>query len=373
MNPEIYLEKLGKAERKYPWTFIAAMVVLTFVLLSGFSLISTETAFSDALPDDIEVLDAMIIFGNEFGVSTQNIMLVYQIDMEDEYGIDDIRDARVMKSLENVLNKADTLEDVVSTSSVLDVIKEDGFVPSNTERIKKLIDDSPFSSRFVNSDYRILVSSIIIEGNIEQQDMFDLVADIQQIVSEEETPPGVVIKLAGDPVEQVEINNAIGTSVGFTTLLGFLGVFVILYLFFRRPSRVILAVFPVIFATLWTFGTMGLLGIPMSSMLSGIFSMIIGIGIDFGIHILHRYDEEVKLKVKDPIVETVKHIGKGLFLTTITTTIGFLALLSATLKTMGDLGIVLSFGIIYSFIVSVVLIPSLLVISERRKSERRKK
>lgn len=172
----------------------------------------------------------------------------------------------------------------------------------------------------------------------------------------------------------MEIPKAIGQRTGLVTLLGFILVFVVLLIFYRRISFAAITMIPVMFGTVWTFGTLGIIGIPLTTALVGIFSMIIGLGIDFGIHIVHRFEENKKTStIETAIHSSVKHVGRGLTLTSITTIIGFLALLSATLPALKDMAIALSFGVIYSLMGAIVLIPAVLVLVERGRSRKQNK
>ena len=88
-----------------------------------------------------------------------------------------------------------------------------------------------------------------------------------------------------------------------------------------------------------TFGMMftlvNLMGIPM----------IVGIGIDDGVHLLHRY--RVEGLTKTPIV--LKSTGKAIMLTSITTMVGFGSLMLAKYRGFGSLGSLLVLGVFACF------------------------
>ena len=112
---------------------------------------------------------------------------------------------------------------------------------------------------------------------------------------------------------------------------------------------------------------MGLLDIPLDMATAGIGSLILGLGIDYGIHLMHRYDEERRKGMSiDKAIETaVVETGTAVMATTATTVAGFLALVLAPLPMMANLGKVCALGIFFCMIVVLTLLPALIVIEER--------
>jgi len=100
---------------------------------------------------------------------------------------------------------------------------------------------------------------------------------------------------------------------------------------------------------------------------AGMGSLLLGMGIDYGIHLMHRYDEERKKKRSiDKAVETaVVSTGTAVFATTATTVVGFLALVLAPLPMMANLGKVCALGIFFCMVSVITLLPAMLIIEER--------
>ena len=81
---------------------------------------------------------------------------------------------------------------------------------------------------------------------------------------------------------------AITTTVGVA--LAVLGIF--FWVTLRQPILAVFAVGPIVLVLIWVLGTMALLDIPYSLVTSIITALSIGIGVDYTIHIIHRYREE---------------------------------------------------------------------------------
>jgi predicted RND superfamily exporter protein len=83
--------------------------------------------------------------------------------------------------------------------------------------------------------------------------------------------------------------------------------------------------------------------------------LIIGIGIDDGVHILHHYKTGVK-----KINYLFSSVGKAILMTTLTTVLGFGSLMFSSYRGIASLGAALSIGVLYAFIMTVIVLPILI-------------
>jgi predicted RND superfamily exporter protein len=90
--------------------------------------------------------------------------------------------------------------------------------------------------------------------------------------------------------------------------------------------------------------------------------MIVGIGIDDGVHLLHRY--RIEGFTKTPIV--LKSTGKAIMITSLTTMAGFGSLMLAEYRGFVSLGALLVLGVFACFITTVLLLPAIIGIMTRR-------
>ena len=92
----------------------------------------------------------------------------------------------------------------------------------------------------------------------------------------------------------------------------------------RQPVLAFVAVVPIIFVLVWVLGTMALVGIPYTLITSIITALSIGIGVDYTIHIIHRYREEFS-HLRNPeqaAVRTLATTGSALLGSALTTALG---------------------------------------------------
>lgn len=160
---------------------------------------------------------------------------------------------------------------------------------------------------------------------------------------------------------QVIINDfAVITGVSFGAVL------LVLFGVFRDLKRMLFPIVPVMFGLVWMLGLGGYLGANLTiiSMVSA--AMIMGLGIDFGIHVTKKYFNTVR--GSDGMSETMTELSRGLLGGATTTGVGFLALLAANLTGMHALGIFLFTGIISAYIGAVVVLPSIIIIVDGKDS-----
>ena len=93
--------------------------------------------------------------------------------------------------------------------------------------------------------------------------------------------------------------------------------------------------------------------------------LILGIGIDDGVHIIHRYRIEGPGKIRTVFTST----GRAVFLTSLTTMLAFGSLKFATYRGLGSLGMALFIGVGTCFLTSVIVLPAIMGLIERRKEK----
>ena len=135
----------------------------------------------------------------------------------------------------------------------------------------------------------------------------------------------------------------------------FLVVFAVMVVTFRSLRYAILAAVPLLVGMIWLLGIYPLLGLKLNAINIAVIPLVIGMGIDFGIHIVHRFRVEKDL-------ETVYlFTGKAVFLSALTTMIGFGSLaLIGSFPSIASIGAVLFLGIATCLIATMLLLPALL-------------
>ena len=136
----------------------------------------------------------------------------------------------------------------------------------------------------------------------------------------------------------------------------------IVYLTFRKGRVTLLVLMPIVFAIVVTFGLLRLMGHSFSFMSVTAIPLIIGIGIDNGIHLVRRYLETAP----NSILDVAKASGAALIQSNLTTIIGFGALLASTFPPLAEMGLVTSLGVALTLAGGLWLIPAVILIGGER-------
>ena len=145
-----------------------------------------------------------------------------------------------------------------------------------------------------------------------------------------------------------------------TTIAAALAVLTIFFwVTLRQPALAFIAVGPIVLVLIWVLGTMALLGIPYTITTSIITALSIGIGVDYTIHVIHRYREEFS-RLRNPetaAIRTLATTGSALLGSALTTALGFAVLTFSPLLSFEQFGIMAAITISYSLIVSILVVP----------------
>lgn len=228
----------------------------------------------------------------------------------------------------------------------------------STESIHQ--DDLPLSilDRYSNKKRDQFLVTVFPAGNLWQDaELLKRFADDLERVSDKATGMPVVFRAL------IEIIGRDGRNAALLTLVI---VFLLLWVDFRNPGHSLMAMIPLALGVFWMVGLMHLTGMKLTVMNVMGLPMILGIGIDYGVHILHRWRYEGKGKIRIVFSST----GKAILLTSVTTMLAFGSLVFSIWRGFGQLGGALFLGVGACFLTTVIILPGIIGILERRSSKK---
>ena len=114
---------------------------------------------------------------------------------------------------------------------------------------------------------------------------------------------------------------------------------------------------------LLTVGAMSILGIRFNYINIGAVALILGIGIDYSVYIMQGYIEN-----EGNPGEGIEKIWKSVIMCALTTIAGFGSLITMSFEGIASLGAVITIGVLMSLFTSLLLLPSLLSLIEKKKN-----
>ncbi len=162
-------------------------------------------------------------------------------------------------------------------------------------------------------------------------------------------------KITGSTQFMVEWINEVFRGSRNAAILIFTAVFLMRLIDVRSIRQSFAAAVPLMAAVVWMLGIYPLLGLKLNPLNIAVIPLVIGMGIDFGIHIVHRY------RVEGDVAASYHYTGKAVLLSGLTTLIGFGSLaLVGSFKSIASIGEVLGIGIAAALFASIVILPAFL-------------
>ncbi|MBS3778453.1 MAG: MMPL family transporter, partial [Candidatus Thermoplasmatota archaeon] len=207
-----------------------------------------------------------------------------------------------------------------------------------------------------------------IDGSLSEEKRKNIVESFNQEINDLETNSDFILKTAGNTQLSIEIDEVAMESNKIIMPSIFIAILILLFITFRKVSYMFLTLIGLSLSILWVFGMMVLLGINFSMMYVALVPLILGLGVDYSVHMFHNYRSELSngQSVPQAIKLSIKEIGTALFLATITTVIAFLSFLTATIKPIQDLGLLSALGIIFTFIITLTFLQAIRYIIDKK-------
>lgn len=169
------------------------------------------------------------------------------------------------------------------------------------------------------------------------------------------------LQLSGLPAIDHELGERFPREFTKGLLLGTAAVAVLIYAAFRTLRYTVLALAPTAIGLAWSAGLLALAGVELD--LFSMFAAVtcIGIAVDYGLHVLHRYADEGAANVREALNRT----GAALLVACATTLVGFGTMINSSYPPLRVFGIVSVVTLVCCFITSVFLLPAVLIQADR--------
>ena len=328
------------------------------------------------------------------------VQLWEQIDQEFQIGAtiliyveaDDIRDPEVLKEIDRVSSspkinpyKPDNgeLDGVFSVRSLSILIKEENAKPRIPGSLggtgkKEIPDDANLISRYLTRPavsqmkdvlYTNRYNAAVIIIQLAEDADYDGILERTKDAIEHRGTSFTEMTVTGTIAMQKAIQKQTMDYLKVVFPLALIFVSIVLLFFHRSIKGVIIAFLPPAFALALTFGVIGTIQPALTMLSISICALLMGLGVDYSIHLMNRFAEEHTIEDKIQITEiTLKSTGKAVFLSTITTMIGFGSLMISSMSPMVTFGFACVIGILFCFISATILVACLAIILKFEKN-----
>ncbi len=179
-----------------------------------------------------------------------------------------------------------------------------------------------------------------------------------------EAPPGLVeeleavdsgISVTGVNVVSKRLRDMFARDARLAIALGLVLVSVLLWLDFRSVKMMMLANLQVLGGVVWMLGGMSLAGVDMNFVNCFVATMILGVGVDYGIHLIHR------MRLNGGVIDAgVMETGKAVAMAAMTNVVGFGSLALSNYPGLRSVGIISVVGSFACLVTALTLLPAVL-------------
>ncbi|MCB9362114.1 MMPL family transporter [Candidatus Woesearchaeota archaeon] len=363
------MESFGKhiatAQSKHPWMFVIVFLVITALLTPGiFHLIGNiEPSIEKLLPQDVQEVRVMNDMRAQFG-SDMMYILIYP-----EGTVSDVRDPVLLSYMDTLAQTLLIHEQVLDVRTLADVVKmeNDGVIPDSILETRELLKQSPRTLQYVSADYDLAIIEIRSDTGANAQVIKSVVESIEEDIEHLEIiNPGSRYELTGFNAIDKATFEIIMSDFASITFVSMALIAVVVFFTFGSLGRGMMPMVVVMVALLWTMGIAGYLNLTITVVSMVAAAMIMGLGIDFGIHIVHTYFELRKKQQKEQaLTSTLSELLRATTAASLTTMAGFSALLWGVLPAMKTLAIILMMGIFTTLLGAIFLLPAIVYLADR--------
>lgn len=175
--------------------------------------------------------------------------------------------------------------------------------------------------------------------------------------------------LAGTNVVNQRVRVEVVRDAWIAGILGFILVAILLWIDFRSLRHTFMALAPLCLGLVWMVGGMVAFNTPMNFINIFVTTMIIGIGVDYGVHVLHRF-REVRDLPREEFESGIVETGKAVVAAALSTVVGFGSIIFSHYPGLQATGKVAILGTISVALITITIVPALLSWRYDRRTRR---
>jgi len=363
--------KLFKKLINIPWITLILILILSFAAFMTMQSNSRmETDMDEYMPQN----HPAFVYSDK-AEEWFNIKDGIIIAIENKEGIYNARTLQKVKELTERLqdmeeiNKDDvtslyTADNIIGTEGGLDVTSFYDDVPTEQQKLdelrKKVKDNEMVFGKIVSENEKVTLINAEIGDDVFSQKFYQEILDL---VDEYREPENLYV--GGRPIVEGTMAYLGPRDMQKMVPIVLVVIVVVLLLVLRSFKSTIFTLLVVLFSTLWAFGLMAGLGIPIYAVTTMMPVMLIAIGVADGIHLyshLHLFmNNNPEASKKEAVVDMLKGMWKPVVMTSVTTAVGFVSLLTSQVYPIKYFGLFTAFGVMMAMVFSLVLIPAALM------------
>lgn len=367
--------KLGLVAARRPVPALLVVLALSLLAGLGVSRITSDFTVSSMYASDTGLYQRYLAFKRAFPLNERSVTVVLESgDAPSRSELEWIREAQLDITL------MDEVESVISVFSI------PGSTRAREAGIPFFADEIPDGAELAGQLDRMMrhpVSSNLIGRTDEGRRWMALLVNLTpeavdpaafaafftavETVFATSDEHGLTTEILGIPVMEHTVKIVGGQDRITFNIAGLLVGLVVCVLYFRQPKYVVATVICPVLTVFWTFGAIGLAGMPLSLFMNTAPPLLMVVGFANAMHLVHgvRRNLAAGETVEAAVHNSVIHVGPACFLASVTTAIAFLSLLTNASGGIRDFAVIGAIGMVAVFVSGMLIVPAAAMLSFR--------
>ncbi|MBT6869881.1 MAG: MMPL family transporter [Candidatus Marinimicrobia bacterium] len=361
----------------HPKRLIIVNVLFTILFAYGLKWLVIDDNFMNMLPKDIESRRVWEEVEAEFGAS-EMMFIAFGHSGKSIYHKESFKS---VWDLTELIENSPYVDEVISISTMNRMDSEDGFMeiddlqPNRNlsteaiQNIKIYLDNNPDMKARVIGKSGDFMSMVVRPKDGNEVVLFtnSVLAITDSLLTDYE------VHYAGNSYITGVVPEIVQNDVSKLMGIGIIIMVIMLLANLRNVSAVAMVMLIIIMSMVSMLGSMGwifyLTGIEyfhFSMMNTSMPIILLTIANSDSVHFITRFFREVRKKkdVNEAVTKSLNALFLPIFLTSLTTAVAFMTLISSPIKHMMGYGIAIAFGILWAWILSLTILPSLIVLKK---------
>lgn len=361
-------------KRRYV-VFTVTGILVTLAII-GIYKVHSVSYMVDDIPEESQVKQDLVYFEHNFsGMMPLEIV----VDTHKKRGVTNLRNLQKIDEFEQFLASQSDISYPVSITTFVKAARQAFFsgnpnryaLPRNNNEknfilgyLKSESDNADLLNAFVDSTGQKIRISLKIK-DIGSNKMDSLINQV--IIPKQEeifSKTNLTASITGTTLLFVKGNSYLIDNLKTSFVLAFLIIAVIMGILFANFRMIVLSIIPNVIPLMITAGIMGYLGIPLKPSTAIIFSIAFGISVDYAIHFLAKYRQELfanNFQVRVAINNSLHETGTSMIYTSIVLFAGFVIFTASEFGGTVALGFLTSITLFISMFTNLIVLPSLLL------------
>ncbi|AUD66170.1 hypothetical protein BK011_07980 [Tenericutes bacterium MZ-XQ] len=345
-------------EFRYTVIVVAVLIAATGIYVDIDA--PAETDLESFMPQDSEALADIEELRTIIG-STEQLAIVFEsenilLDLESIQSVED-----------NLLTTYDDI--IIETTSITTMFELLGITDLSAVD-ESTLDMIPVDQRklFINDSYTKSVFNMNIV-DLSDEEFDELLTELETYFNGLTVDYNITV--TGQSIIDVELMKSLTTGRYEITLIGLGLIFFSLFAIYRKFSRAILPLLPIILIVGWSGLVMYLFDMSYTPLTATLGALIMGIGTEFTILITERYEEEKHKQKsdKEAIKVSLAKMSNPILVSALTTMGGFSALIFSDFVILSNFGIMTLVNISLALLSTLVVLPAILCVTIRKPKQ----